>query len=700
MLRRVFKSKAQPMLGLISPFASRKRFSTNDHENKAEGSREDRRGESGHRSSVLMLGLGVSAGILSSYLWTLYRSNDQPKIEELQRKITEISFPSFPEQPTQSLVPENSQNPDENSGQTNVNSDDQILESSAKESITETLAPAIVENQPENPIEIYTRETQEFVNQYLTPLTNVKLVKINKNTPLEQRPDAVLALPILFNEQAIKAVAKMLAQLPVTAGQTPIVYYQIIQQTRDFEDLREQTGIDFKNKDNIYNTIAIYHDFLGQHMVYRLSDILNPHRRIFHDFKSIKTVHSSGDLQALISELETDELLIGLCPTDQIEVRKRFGELLFKNYNLDINKVIATDIRENVIVAECQSNALVALLKSKGFEGGKAFQNPTTEVINIIGLESKSVQEITSELGHAINDRLVFKNNIVNVLPKRYRIEITIDANSQDKKELEKMKALFREVKKKLGDRAQEFEFVLNRRTIQNSEKNRRPVFGFDTELIQKQMQYFFQNTDSETAEQMKKEDPRVASLLEQQYEYSFSSLTTSNVVEFCHQLLENGAKSAKISQKAPDFQKYSRRVVGKDFRENIIENDKDQVIFYYSKNCGSCKRFLPLFEELAYENLKFKDSPTEFNRINNDENQNPLQEVYVSTPKIVIYRKGLKQKPYEYRSSMLNKTMLAQFIGITLGFDVISATDPLHQLAGGSAAFIKDSAKAQLADL
>lgn len=703
MLRKILKSKTQPLFRAILPAVSRKGFANEGNENNGDQSKSQ---ESQSRKSFFHYGLllPIAIGVPLFGLWYQRNSSNSES-----RIVVKEDFPVVEEQLQENKTPESQEiNSEVNIGSSNEvhiqsndgRSEQKISDSSEKESTNENQVHETAKVEQKDAIDEYTRETQEFIDQYLTPLTNIKLVKINKEIPLDSKPYVVLAVPILFNEHAIRAIGKMLTQLPATDGQTPIVYYQIIQQTKDFENLREYTGIDFRNKDNIYNTIAIHHEFLGQHMVYRLSDIINPQKRIFHDFKSIKPVHSSEELKNLISDLETDELLVGLCHTDQFETRKRFGELLFKNYNLDVNKIVAVDIKDDGIVSECQPNGLVAYFKSKHFNKGNTADDTTVNTITLNGLDSRSVSDITNELGQTLNEKSIFKNNIVNVSPKHYRVEITIDSNTQDKREFEKMEALFQGVKDKLGDKVSEFEFVLIKRSLQNSEKDRRPIYGFDTNLIQKQMQYFYQNTEAEIAEQLKKEDPRIENLSEQLYQYPFNSLTTSNVVEFCHQLLEGRATPARVSQKAPDFQRYSRRVVGKDFKENIVDNDKDQVIFYYSKNCGSCKRFLPLFEELAYENFHYKDSPKMFNRINNDENQNPHQEIYVSTPKIVIYRNGFKQKPYEYRSSMLNKTMLAQFINITLGFDLLESTANYQQFASGAVDYMKDLAQTQLSEI
>jgi thiol-disulfide isomerase/thioredoxin len=699
MLRKILRTKTQPVFKAIVPTVSRRRFTQQQSNDKDNGSNSD---DPENKKSFFTRTLQVASIVGVTFLTFYLTQMKQSKIKT-QKIMAEEPKPPEVDQ----IIPEtNTQEAEAQPIAENLNGS--LLQSSQSDSrpkVEDTQIEQVTTSEPEavvpfNPIDEYTRETQDYVDHYIGSLKNIKLTKITNEAPLEQKPSIVLAVPILFNENAIKAIGAMLSQLPVSDGQTPTVYYKIIQKTQDFEKLREQTGIDFRNKDSIYNTVAIHHDFLGQHMVYRLSDIINPQKRIFHDFKSIKPVYSSDELSQVLGDLEADELLVGLCHSDEFETRKKFGELLFKNYNLDVNKVIAVDFKADGVIPECQKNGLVAVLKPKHIQRTDPDNKPPIHTIAIGEINTKSVNDITNELGNSVNDLSVFTSNVVNVAPKHFRIEVTVDSNSQDKRELEKMEALFRGVKEKLGPLANEFEFVLNKRSIQNSEKDRRPIYGFDTTLIQKQMQYFYQNTDPEVAEKLKQEDRRVENLSQQQYQYPFTSLTTSNVVEFCHQLIEGRATPAKISQKASDFQRYSQRVVGKNFKEAILDNDKNHIVFYYSKNCGSCKRFLPLFEELAYDNLHRKDSDAIYDRINNDENQNPNQEVYVSTPKIVIYKNGFKHKPYEYRSAMLNKNMLTNFINITLGFEVVEGTAKLEQFANSSVEYIKSLAGIQLSEI
>lgn len=40
--------------------------------------------------------------------------------------------------------------------------------------------------------------------------------------------------------------------------------------------------------------------------------------------------------------------------------------------------------------------------------------------------------------------------------------------------------------------------------------------------------------------------------------------------------------------------------VVGKNFREVVLDNDKDVLVEFYAPWCGHCKKLAPIYEELA----------------------------------------------------------------------------------------------------
>ena len=58
-----------------------------------------------------------------------------------------------------------------------------------------------------------------------------------------------------------------------------------------------------------------------------------------------------------------------------------------------------------------------------------------------------------------------------------------------------------------------------------------------------------------------------------------------------------------------------------------------NKALFVYSKNCHGCKKFLPLYEELALEGWKDESNFLTYFRMNNDTNNSPHLEHFYATP-------------------------------------------------------------------
>jgi len=60
---------------------------------------------------------------------------------------------------------------------------------------------------------------------------------------------------------------------------------------------------------------------------------------------------------------------------------------------------------------------------------------------------------------------------------------------------------------------------------------------------------------------------------------------------------LEKYFKSEEIPEKNDDAVKV---IVGKTFKELVIDNDKDVLLEFYAPWCGHCKALTPKYEEAA----------------------------------------------------------------------------------------------------
>lgn len=118
---------------------------------------------------------------------------------------------------------------------------------------------------------------------------------------------------------------------------------------------------------------------------------------------------------------------------------------------------------------------------------------------------------------------------------------------------------------------------------------------------------------------------------------------------------------------------KFSRRIVGSNFKEKVIDNDKDQAVYFYSDHCFGCKKFGKYFEELAMRDMM---APAKvdigYHRINNSLNHLGADQYnFQSTPVFALYKRQFKDRqPLVYRQPYLTSSMLIDFYDISLQVD------------------------------
>jgi hypothetical protein len=54
----------------------------------------------------------------------------------------------------------------------------------------------------------------------------------------------------------------------------------------------------------------------------------------------------------------------------------------------------------------------------------------------------------------------------------------------------------------------------------------------------------------------------------------------------------EGKAKETFKSQGKPKYKKFSTKLCGKNFKNVVLDNDVNQAVFFYSKNCFACRKF------------------------------------------------------------------------------------------------------------
>ena len=145
---------------------------------------------------------------------------------------------------------------------------------------------------------------------------------------------------------------------------------------------------------------------------------------------------------------------------------------------------------------------------------------------------------------------------------------------------------------------------------------------------------------------------PKVA-IIDTQYDdihkwYLNGTFNENKMNQFIEDYVKGKFKASIKSEEIPKEQKEVFKVVGNTFMKDVIENDKDVFVKFYSPHCGHCKKLEPTYIELGkrFEKLKDYVRIAEFNMLANTleyENINGY-------PTLLFYPKGKKnQKGIQY---------------------------------------------------
>ena len=402
--------------------------------------------------------------------------------------------------------------------------------------------------------------------------------------------------------------------------------------------------------ENLHKSFPIAIDNIAQNLA-MLSRIVN----------KIPRIASREALSNIQKELKRDELLIVSNKDKQSE--SDFHDFILSDSVLSHKQIRTAFVNEDVING-LEKDSVMAFMKS---------DRNKLDTIQVNSFSTKSIQDISDELSAKLNSLTVYKNPFIRSKQKKYRLTVAYDSNKFEKHVTKGIRDVINKVLTTHQDLQNNFEVALDTRKIANSEVYKVSLSVYDTE---KQAEKdFFLNTNKDTKAYRKRfeKEPELFEALSTKYYFTEGNMTVSNLTNFLFDIKNGRREYGYQSQTAPLFQKYSRRVVGSTFKELVLDNDKHQALFYYSKHCASCKKFLPHFEKLALESYINNDNRIEFSRINNDVNSNSYESSYSYTPRIVVKRGDLKDKSYEYRSNVLDFDLLTSFFYLTTQFNLIS---------------------------
>jgi protein disulfide-isomerase A1 len=125
------------------------------------------------------------------------------------------------------------------------------------------------------------------------------------------------------------------------------------------------------------------------------------------------------------------------------------------------------------------------------------------------------------------------------------------------------------------------------------------------------------------------------------------TELTVDELRSFVNDFKSNNLQPFLKSQEIPEESTEAvRTIVGKNFKEVVMDNDNDVFVKFYAPWCGHCKKLAPIWEELANE---LKEVPGivigKF-----DSTANEVEGVDIrGYPTLKFYPKGGKSAPLDY---------------------------------------------------
>ena len=103
-------------------------------------------------------------------------------------------------------------------------------------------------------------------------------------------------------------------------------------------------------------------------------------------------------------------------------------------------------------------------------------------------------------------------------------------------------------------------------------------------------------------------------------------------------------------------------KLVGKNFKKEVLENDKDVLVYFVSPKCKKCQEFEPELEKLA---MKLKQNNDKIIFATIDATLNDIEELtFHYFPTIMLYPGNAKdQEPIELKGKKNSVEIIEKFI-------------------------------------
>ena len=289
--------------------------------------------------------------------------------------------------------------------------------------------------------------------------------------------------------------------------------------------------------------------------------------------------------------------------------------------------------------------------------------------ISILPLERKldvPKNRILEEMSQVCKNYFVFEYPNFYRYSSKYSLVLKVDKNKIEKREYNLCVDTFSKLHHKI--RSEQQELFKDLKIIKTSAKlDDAPykIYLVDNEGREKDFS-LYEETQPLTA----KERAELTKRKPHSYVYEFprsSSLSEDNLLKFVTNVKAGKVPETFESQNEPKSQKYSTKIVKDNFKSEILDNNKDHVLFYHSDHCHACKQYGPHYEKFALENLKDPNSNIQYNRMDSDYNRLENLKSFHHTPVFMVLKKDCKLKPFVYLSPYFTPDLLKNFINITV---------------------------------
>lgn len=450
----------------------------------------------------------------------------------------------------------------------------------------------------------------------------------------------------------------------------------------------------FEEKHNIKisekNMLLIKNRYSEGLIKFNVSDYFQRKNQLITLLAKVKKLSQKNykDFCNVLKNITNDNFVILLynpLKSDDYENFKTFYSNLAKDpqfsglHNITFLMIKEESIAKELKIENAKNGDFFILQKTSVFNHNKSnFQtNQTDFLINKAGniLQSKTNFEFIEKIIQANRSTNVFSFKGFDSASD-FSLIVEIDLNKFEESELNMLYSLISDIHNEIGSKYPKINSKISFTKVhKNLKKKGMRIFIRNEQKIFKSLMEREMKSHSELENLYKGENIRNINEPDT-FMYLFpqsQELNKENLLNFIEAALEKKIPPHFQTQKTPKFRTFSKKVVGKTFKKEIMDNDKTQVLMIYSKHCYACKRLGKDFEETAHKYLNLGRNDVEFNRMNSDHNDVDCMRSFNHTPVFLVFKPGFKSNPFIYLNQIMSPQSLKIFIENSIDVQVIN---------------------------